>query len=691
MVWFLSGYIFRPLSSKSNVMKKLTNCFFVLFCSLALLPMIAFTQTPVCGFDAIFQSKMKDPEYARQFNQLNQAIQAKAQQLKLDRALYKNANIVGGIYELPVVVHVLVPNREAIGDQKNPSDANILAMINHFNDVYTGGSYNVGAPIPIRLKLAKRTTGCGVATGIERIDASTIPQYKTAGLSLNGDTTGASEADLQLNAWDRSLYYNIWIVWQINAKGLAPNTYIAGFAHFPWMFNNGSFSGNIAGNDGAVLNAKVVNGTSSTLAHELGHAMGLFHTFQGGSETNCPPTETSSTCSTMGDFVCDTDPVKNLLLAGAIADTVTNPCTGNPYNGSQRNIMGYGSGLNQFTSGQKDRALAGLLVARSKLMSSQGSVDPPAQLIKSSTAPVSHAVPEREYNFGPCNIKLNNLVYNSNGYQISLQDYYLDNTCNLGATLTYNQSHTLIVTTQTNPQYCKVWIDLNNDGTLGNSGDYVASNYGLANTTHSFTISAATLAASGVTYNRVIRMRIAADFNSISGPNDALTYGQTEDFFVYIEKSLPVVFQNVEAKMVNNLLSVNWSTAKEKDNDYFAIEVSKDGKEFKELAKVKSLAEDGISDAPLSYSFDKNLSNSSGIFGGIIFVLLLISLAFYKKNRWLVYTALVINLGFLGITGCQKKDVIDKSTINENLYLRIKQVDKLGNAEYSKVVRVVKE
>ncbi|MBK7099411.1 MAG: hypothetical protein IPH58_15180 [Sphingobacteriales bacterium] len=147
----------------------------------------------------------------------------------------------------------------------------------------------------------------------------------------------------------------------------------------------------------------------------------------------------------------------------------------------------------------------------------------------------------------------------------------------------------------------------------------------------------------------------------------------------------------MEAKMVNNLLSVNWSTTKEKDNDYFAIEVSKDGKEFKELAKVKSLAQDGISDTPLLYTYDKNFNNSTGIFGGVIFVLLLLSLAFYKKNRWLVVTALIVNLGFLGITGCQKKDVVDKSAINENLYLRIKQVDKLGNAEYSKVVRVVKE
>ncbi len=110
----------------------------LLYGLLALLPSMGFSQIPVCGFDAIFKSKMKDPEYTRQFNQFNQAVQAKVQQIKMDRALYKNANIVGGIYELPVVVHVLVPNGEAIGHQNNPSDASIQAMIDHFNDVYSG-------------------------------------------------------------------------------------------------------------------------------------------------------------------------------------------------------------------------------------------------------------------------------------------------------------------------------------------------------------------------------------------------------------------------------------------------------------------------------------------------------------------------------------------------------------------------
>ncbi|HRN48074.1 MAG TPA: M43 family zinc metalloprotease, partial [Niabella sp.] len=100
--------------------------------------------------------------------------------------------------------------------------------------------------------------------------------------------------------------------------GLPLNSYISGYANLP-------FSSGVSGTDGAVLNAQIVNGTSSTLSHEMGHAMGLLHTFEGGDADNCPPVESEETCSTMGDLVCDTDPVKNLLSAGVLADNMLNP------------------------------------------------------------------------------------------------------------------------------------------------------------------------------------------------------------------------------------------------------------------------------------------------------------------------------------------------------------------------------
>ncbi|WP_114790245.1 M43 family zinc metalloprotease [Niabella yanshanensis] len=65
-----------------------------------------------------------------------------------------------------------------------------------------------------------------------------------------------------------------------------------------------------------IIASQMVSSTSTTLTHELEHAFGLYHTFEGGDQTNCPPMTDGTNCTTIGDKVCDTDPVKNLLHGG---------------------------------------------------------------------------------------------------------------------------------------------------------------------------------------------------------------------------------------------------------------------------------------------------------------------------------------------------------------------------------------
>lgn len=647
----------------------------------------ANSQSAICGFDRVYHNRLKDPEIARSLREINSAVREREAQIRNARILNRNTSVIGsGLYEIPVVVHVIYRPSDALGSQYNPTDANIQSMIDHLNEVYTAGnSYNTGASLPFRFKLAQRSPSCGATTGIERIDGSSLPDYITEGISLPGSgAAGASEVSMKaLSLWSVSTYYNIWVVWKINSVGLSANSYIAGYADLP-------YSTGINGSDGAVLNGRIVNGTSSTLPHEMGHAMGLLHTFEGGDADNCPATETSSTCSTIGDLVCDTDPVKNLLSAGSIADNVINPCTNLFYNGSQKNIMGYGSGLNRFTQGQSDRALATFQVTRTGFITSIGSQAANGDIAKSSVVPPAIVNIDNNNNMGPCSIALNTLLSSTMGYDKYAQDYYIDNSCNIGTKLSANESYPLSVSTQTNRQACKAWIDFNNDGIFDNSEIVMNSSATTATYTHTSTITSTRLSSTGVVYGAKLRMRVAADFytNINFTATSQLNYGQMEDYYVVIEAPIPAVFNSVAASIKSNNLYINWTTSSEVNNDKFVVEISNNGTTFKELATLASNSSGGNSASALSYSITKNAGEVNTLLGGWLIVLFVLGIILYKKNKWLLYATTIFMFGFLPMNACKKKDVGIKA---DQLFIRIKTISKGGFVLYSNVVKAIKE
>jgi gliding motility-associated-like protein len=308
-----------------------------------------------CGSDILLFNARKDPAFVAREKKVNDDIlRLLNNQIRRDGG--NGTGVAGDPYILPVVFH-LVNATQGSGY----TDQQVIDALKDLNDAFSkSGAYaaSTGADTKIRFVLAQKDPDGGVSTGITR----TVSAYN-ANEQMDIEDTRLKN----LNTWNPDKYINIWVVNNIigetNASfgcGLWTRFGVAGYANFPT--NTGTFYDGI-----------VVSKFKEVLAHEMGHYLGLYHTFEGGCQNN--------NCLTDGDRVCDTPPdgTTNAALNCSSANSSCNSDTlSNHSNGffprdttdQIQNFMDYNNGqcANMFTEGQAQRMRAAILSQRVLLL-----------------------------------------------------------------------------------------------------------------------------------------------------------------------------------------------------------------------------------------------------------------------------------------------------------------------------------
>ncbi|HYF30625.1 MAG TPA: M43 family zinc metalloprotease [Chitinophagaceae bacterium] len=326
-----------------------------------------------------------------------------------------DAQHTAAIVTLPVVVHVIHNN-----GPENISDAQVQTAIQHLNEAFANtGYYNPadGVNTQIQFCLARRDPNGNATNGINRVVSPLTV--------MNGwQDYDVDLAVKDLSRWNPLCYVNIWVVGDITGG-------VAGYAYLP-----SAHGSNV---DGIVLEARYF-GTSYAndivVIHEMGHYLGLYHTFQGGCSNN--------DCLTDGDRICDTPPDQSTV--GVSCNTSVNSCTTDAQSGFStdqndlhKDYMDYGNWncMSVFTQGQSDRMNWVVQNVRRSLLNCMSCQDPcPASVTAAFTASANNVATGTLVNF-------TNSSSNATGYRWYINAVLQSATANFS--YTFNVAGTFVI------------------------------------------------------------------------------------------------------------------------------------------------------------------------------------------------------------------------------------------------------
>lgn len=300
---------------------------------LIVLACMAYTFLPAqriepCGFDQLLQAE----DLAEAERHIKQGVEE----------LRTGARNADSLRAIPVVVHVVY-----FSSTENISEEQIQSQIRILNEDYgkmpgTPGD-GAGVDTGIRFFLANLDPDGNCTNGIVRLKSEELADHQPYERPLLR----------QLSFWDNTRYLNIYIVQDITGS-------ILGYSSFP---------GGPADEDGIVAvhdefgNIGTASGSMGrTVTHEIGHWLGLYHTFHNGcGEDVCDD----------GDFVCDTPPALNPHYVCSGTNTCSNDDPDLP--DQEENYMDYTPEdcKNRFTEGQRMRMQASLNTLRDYIWSAE--------------------------------------------------------------------------------------------------------------------------------------------------------------------------------------------------------------------------------------------------------------------------------------------------------------------------------
>lgn len=220
-----------------------------------------------CGFDHRFDAQIaENPKLIKALEDHYEAV------AEVKRKRLAGEVRAGGNRVIPVVFHVIHE-----GGTENISYEQIEDQIRILNEDYTRTNADA---TNTRAEFLPVAADCQVQFELARLDPE--GNCTDGVIRVYSPLTNNADDDVKaLSYWNNDRYLNIWVVRTIDSGGGGGTT--LGYAQFPG-FGSDLTDGLVIRSDyiGSIGTAASSGSAGRTATHEVGHWLGLFHTFQGG-------------------------------------------------------------------------------------------------------------------------------------------------------------------------------------------------------------------------------------------------------------------------------------------------------------------------------------------------------------------------------------------------------------------------